>query len=686
MWIRIVSQYQVIECGRIASPRLLTLLWALATVVAPALAAPVFPQHDIRVELVTTSGEIRIHDRVLVSGQMAYRFQLAPWLDLEQLRLNGKRVQARTKGGLFEVALASGDEHSLEFELAGRLPPQRDGSEAASSHGLDGSFLPAWDLWIPHDPSQPLAFRLEMKVPGSLRAAATGRLVAESSGPEHYTIVTEQIRPGEAPSLFIGPYHVAERRQDGVRLRTYFHPGLDDFEDVYFDAAGDYIDRYRGIVGDYPYNDFHMVSAPLPVGLGFPGLTYIDRRIVPLPFMRTRSLAHEVLHNWWGNAVAVDYTTGNWAEGLTTYMADYALERDKGEVAARNMRVKWLRDYAALPAERDLPVRAFRSKQHQAAQVIGYNKVAFIFHMLSREIGAQAFDASIRRFWRDHRFATASWQDLQAAFEQTAKRDLDWFFRQWLDHSGAPRVGLGAHSVSPVGEGYLIRVEVLQPIAGYRFQLPVSLLTEAGLEYRELGIESARTLLEWTTPNKPVSIQFDPDNDLFRRLDMRETPPILRDITLSPKTQTRVVGTGPDFVDIARQLADRLLDTTPVFLAPGQAHDPSLPLLLITGRERLDAKLAAFGIEAPTALPPQAYPASAWATRLANGTPVLVVSADSTAELQALLRPLPHYGGQSYVLFAGGRVQDRGIWQLKRGPLYRDLSEVVPARVKGSGL
>jgi len=680
MCIRIVNPYQGIEYGSITSSRLLILFWVLATSVSPALADPVAPQHDIRVELVTTSGETRIHDRVLLSGQMTYRFQLASWLTLEQLRLNGKRVQARTKGGLFEVALASTDEHRLEFDLSGQLPPPHDGIETASSDGLDGSFLPAWDLWIPHDPSQPLAFRLETKVPNSQRAIATGRLVAESSGAEHYTIITEQIRPGEAPSLFIGPYRVTERQQAGVRLRTYFHPGLDELEDAYFDAAGDYIDRYRGIVGDYPYKDFHMVSAPLPVGLGFPGLTYIDRRIVPLPFMRTRSLAHEVLHNWWGNAVAVDYTSGNWAEGLTTYMADYALERDKGEVAARNMRVKWLRDYAALPAERDLPVRAFRSKQHQAAQVIGYNKVAFIFHMLNREIGVQAFDAGIRRFWRDHRFAMASWQDLQIAFEQAAERDLDWFFRQWLDRSGAPRVGLGEQSVSAVGDGYLIRVEVLQPVEGYRFQLPVSLLTEAGLEYRELGIESTRTLLEWTTPNKPVSIQFDPDNDLFRRLDMAETPPILRDITLSPRTQTRVVGTAPDFVDIAHQLTSRLLDTTPVFLAPDQARDPSLPLLLITLREGLDAQLDALGIEAPTALPPRTYPASAWATRLANGTPVLVVAADSTAELQALLRPLPHYGGQSYALFAGGQVQDRGIWQLKRGPLYRDLSPVVPEK------
>ena len=42
---------------------------------------------------------------------------------------------------------------------------------------------------------------------------------------------------------------------------------------------------------------------PLPVGLGFPGLTYVSDKILHLPFMQGRSLAHEIAHNWWGNAV-----------------------------------------------------------------------------------------------------------------------------------------------------------------------------------------------------------------------------------------------------------------------------------------------------------------------------------------------------------------------------------------------
>ena len=70
-----------------------------------------------------------------------------------------------------------------------------------------------------------------------------------------------------------------------------------------------------------------------------------------------------------------------------------------------------------------------------------------------------------------------------------------------------------------------------------------------------------------------------------------------------------------------------------------------------------------------------AHSAAAWTARRANGAPVLVVTAENVAELASLLRPLPHYGGQSYVLFAAGRAVSRGIWPLTRGSLYLDLQD-----------
>lgn len=635
---------------------------------------PAVPEHEIRVELDPGSGEIRIDDRLTIEGRDGFEFTLESWLEIESLSIDGAAAVARPAGDGWRVTLPDRGRHELGFRLAGRVPPRgSDNRDLTASSGADGVYLPGYDYWIPRDPAYPLRYRMRVSVPAAERAVATGRLAEEGREDGRYIAVFEQEVPGEAPSLFAGPYQVRESLRDGLRLRTYFHDGLDEFADSYLETARAYIERYATAIGAYPHADFHVVSAPLPVGLGFPNLTYVGRRVIPLPFMRGRSLAHEVLHNWWGNGVAVEYASGNWAEGLTTYLADYALERDKGPAAARTMRVEWLRDYAALPAARDRPVREFRSKRHQASQVIGYNKVAFVFHMLENEIGAPAFADGLRLFWQRHKFATAGWGDLRSAFEHASGRELGWFFGQWLERSGAPRLSLGAHRVEPQASGYRTRIEILQPVAGYRFQLPVLLATADGRERHEITVSEALTIVEWVTDARPLSIQLDPDSDVFRKLQASEAPPILRDITLDPETATVIGSTDAEFAGIARELAARLLESEPHLGDLASVDDPDRPLLLITLDENLPSQLARLGLEIPRDLPIVAHAAAAWTARLPGGKPVLVVSADNLEELRALLRPLPHYGGQSYVLLSAGRALDRGIWPITRGALYRDL-------------
>jgi hypothetical protein len=129
-------------------------------------------------------------------------------------------------------------------------------------------------------------------------------------------------------------------------------------------------------------------------------------------------------------------------------------------------------------------------------------------------------------------------------------------------------------------------------------------------------------------------------------------------------------------VQSAQTLASRLLDNAPRFLQPGQSREPAQPLLLITSADRLAGQLERLQLQIPGEFADVEYGAGVWTARLANNTPVLVVSAQSTAQLQALLRPLPHYGGQSYVLFDDGRAQHHGLWPLLRGVLYRDLATI----------
>lgn len=625
--------------------------------------------HDIDVDLDPASGEIRIVDRVRPGLRDAYDFGLAPWLVIERLVVGGVEIMPRRYAGGYRVELDRDVTAELQFELRGRVPPRAAGSLA--SGGADGVYLPGYASWIPSGDDERVDFRLAVRLPAGQRAVATGRLTAESAAADGYRAGFAASWPGEAPSLFVGPYEMTELDGSHPRVRTYFHAELASLADTYLDAAAGYLARYDAAIGAYPYAEFRIVSAPLPVGLGFPGLTYVGREVLPLPFMRTRSLAHEVLHNWWGNGVAVDYASGNWAEGLTTYQADYALAEEAGLDAARDLRLKWLRDYAALPPERDRPLVEFVGKTHDAAQVVGYNKAAFVFHMLRDEIGDAVFTLALRDFWRRHRRGRAAWEDLEAAFARAAGRPLDWFFTQWLERAGAPRLELGDHRVEALDDGYRTRIELRQRDAPYRLGLELELAVGDRAERHRVTVDGPATTLEFTTRERPRALQIDPDSDLFRRLEPSETPSILRDVTLHPQTRTVILG-NREFEAAARRLAARLLDTPPRFSTPGEAGRSAAPLLVLVPIDALAEIEAAFGIDAASRPLPEGASAGAWTARRVAGTVLFVVARDAAA-LAALQRPLPHYGGQSFIYFDGGRARTRGLWPVGRGSLYREL-------------
>lgn len=649
-----------------------------ALAVGPCLAAhnaaaPV--HHAIDAQLDPGSGRLAVTDIVTVRGRAALEFRLATWVEVEQLLLDGRPTRITDTAGAWRVPLPDTRAHRVELRLRGVLPPlppadQREAAQSAVS-GPEGSYLPGWAGWFPVTGDDWTAFRLVVEVPAPYRAVASGRLKEEILGELANRAAFAAEYPAEPPALFVGPYTVQELHSNGVRIRSYFHAELADLAADYRLDSDRFLLRYREQIGPYPFPDFHVVSSPLSVGLGFPNLTYIGRTVLPLPFIRGRSLAHEVLHNWWGNGVAVDHATGNWAEGLTTYLADYALAEEQGAERAHEMRLAWLRDFAALPAGRDVPVTAFTGKRHDAGQVVGYNKVAFIFHMLRQELGDEIFAEGLRVFWQRQRFRIAGWTALREAFESAAGRDLAGFFEQWLERVGAPRISLGNAQVSAKGDAFQVALSVRQELPAYRLSVPVVIETATGQLRRRISVTDEDTTVTLVAEAAPSAVHLDPANDLFRRLLPGEAPPILRDVTLAEDALTFIVAQSVGAAGTARQLAERLLDTPTRFGSIEAPKLPPAPLLIIGITPQLESFLSRAGLDGvPDSLAGRGT-ARAWTAQRDAGAPLLVVAADGVEALEALLRPLPHYGGKSYLVFEGGRALETGIWPVTHSPMSR---------------
>ncbi len=632
--------------------------------VSAALAEPPAPvHHDIRLWLDPDQRTLRATTRTTLSGTGPVAVRLAPWLTVSALEVDGKAVTGLQRGGTVDVDPAGGGTSEILIAYEGTVPAA--GTE--NTVGPEGSYLPGGGGWLPFLGGGHVTYRLEMTVPDRHRVIASGRLVDERAEGGRYTAVVTRDHPAEEPSVFAGPYTVRERWHRGIRLRTYFHDELAGLAEDYLDRSAGYLDRFSDRIGDYPFAGFFIVSSPLPVGLGFANVAYVGRTVLPLPFMRGRSLAHEILHNWWGNGVFVDYPSGNWSEGLTTYMADYALAADEGAGAAREMRLQWLRDFAALPPGSDFPVTAFTARTHDAEQVIGYNKVAFIFHMLEREIGTPAFTEAIRAFWNEHRFRVAGWPDLRRAFEAASGRDLAAFFDQWLNRAGAPVLRLSGATRE---DGAAVAT-LGQDAPAYRLTVPVAVDTAGGRVDATARLQGLETLVSIATGSPPLAVSVDPDYDLFRRLDPAEMPPILRSVTLDPSAvaviATNDSDTGADAN--ARQLAARLLGADVRFASLDPPPDGAIPVLLIATGPDSAAAVAAIGAEPPPPSLAGAGTARAWTGRRTGGAPFAVVVADDAKALTATLRALPHHGRASYLTFDGGKVVDKGVWEVKASPL-----------------
>jgi hypothetical protein len=656
------------------SPPLLACLLVLAAVAAAADQGPSTSlHHDIVLRLDPTTRALAVEDRLSLPGPGGIEVRLDPRFVVETLTLDGGTAGvAALAPGRWRVEPGSrGATRTLFVRYRGTLEPLPRADHRGVLRRLPpmadpaGSYLPAGGGWYPEVRGRLFRYRLSLALPPGQRGLAPGRLLVERQAPGGTTAVFTSEQAGEDLSLMAGPYRVEERGMrlptgEAVRLRAYLHPEVADLADPYLDASQQYLERYSRSIGPYPFGGFSVVSSPLPTGFGMPTLTYLGLDVLRLPFIRGTSLGHEVLHNWWGNGVYVG-PGGNWAEGLTTFLADYAYAEERGAAAARDLRLAWLRDFAAVPAGQDTPLAHFTARTHGTSQVVGYHKAAFLFLMLRDRIGAAAFDEGLRRFWRSQRGRAAGWPDLRRAFEDAAGVGLEDFFEQWLVRRGAPAVQVERATWEAAGPGARLRIVLAQGEPPYALDVPVSVVTERGTEQAVLPLRRPRQELTLDLPAPPTAAALDPELRLFRRLAPGEAPAILRQAMLNPATMVVSVSGDAGLSALAAQLAGRLLDH-PVRLAPAERPLPDVPVLVIGLRPDVDRFLARRGLPARPEAVAGKGTAQVWAAYRASGRPVVAVSAETAESLRDLLGPLPHYGRESYLAFQGPRVIVRGSW------------------------
>jgi hypothetical protein len=242
-----------------------------------------------------------------------------------------------------------------------------------------------------------------------------------------------------------------------IELNSFASPRMRGRALPLTDRASDILRFYASLIGDCPYPTLTLatVERELPGGHS-PGYlavvsqpvlsTRYDWRSDPTSFADFPEffLAHEIAHQWWGQAVGWKNYHEQWlSEGLAQYFAALYAERLRGKNVFDGI-VRRLQEWAVKKSSEGPVYLGYRighvKRDSQLFRAVIYNKSAAVLHMLRRLLGDDVFFRGLRRFYQEWRFRKAGSDDLRLAFEAESHRSLVRFFDRWIYDSRLPRL------------------------------------------------------------------------------------------------------------------------------------------------------------------------------------------------------------------------------------------------------
>ncbi|MFZ5524835.1 MAG: M1 family metallopeptidase [Pseudomonadota bacterium] len=662
--------------------------------------AQTVPQHQLRIVLHPELHKIAAEDQVrLPSGSpRTINFSLhrdlhpvSPDAIIDAVGGNTEEILQR-----YRITLpANTDSFTLIYGGEIFHPPQQDAREARTfenSPGIiaaEGAVLSGASGWYPileeTQGAGMMAFSLDIAMPQDWRAVSQGKRIlktGQQEGPGSQ-VSWEESQPQDEIFLIAAPFTVYQRSDKGIEELVYLRNDDAALAQRYLDATARYLEMYRRLIGDYPYAKFALVENFWETGYGMPSFTLLGSQVIRLPFIVDTSYPHEILHNWWGNGVYVDYQSGNWSEGLTAYLADHLVQEQNGNGA--EYRRGTLQKYADfVTAGRDFPLAGFTSRHSAQSEAVGYGKAMMMFHMLRRNMGDDSFLRALQNLYREFKFRRASYADLEKIFSRVSGPSFGRFFAQWVQQAGAPQLRLVSADAHRTEKGYelTISIEQTQPGPAYFLELPLA-ITLAGKEQAYstvMKMADKRAELRLPLGGQPLRVDVDPEFDVFRRLDGSEIPPALSQVfgaeqLLIVLPRKAGVGLREQYLAVAKRWQQQPGRSARIVWDDEIKKIPPSGAVWLFGwenrwRGEFQAALGGATLSDQGAnFGSTEYSRSRHSLALTahiGQTPAAWLAVPEAEMMATLARKLPHYSKYSYAVFEGAELNNlaKGIWPL----------------------
>ena len=533
-------------------------------------------------------------------------------------------------------------------------------------------------------PDRAMLFSLRAQLPPGFHGISESDMVPRHA--DNTTMESVFSQPLQAIHLAAGPYRITEEEvRPGLSLSTWFFAEDQQLSRSYLDAGKNAILRYEKEIGPFPYSHYAIVANRLPSGFGMPTFTLLGQMVLRLPFIKETSLPHEIVHSWFGNSIEVAANSGNWCEGLTSYLADYAADEARGEGAAHR-RAGLINYQNYVHPDNAITLQEFRSASHhqplaKAIRAVGYNRSAMFFHQLQGLLGPEDFFGGVRLFASTWQGRNATWKSIQATFEKASGQDLQLFFQQRLTEKG--NVSLSATGISSEDQQdktllhFTLKQEGIKP---QTLQVPIRVTTMSGEEYFRREITAQETAITLPLAEPPLSFTIDPDYDLFRQLDPSERTPVWSQF-MGAQKKLLIKADGeisPAYTPVlawAEKEGWTVSSDSEVTNQQLSEHS-----ILFLGTDSASCR-SLFG---PAQPPQDGFSLSSYKNPLNAQEIAVIFNSSDSDETEAALGKLRHYGKYSSLFFQRGRIKEKKIRPSDDGIHY--ILESLPGGTAASAI
>lgn len=395
-----------------------------------------------------------------------------------------------------------------------------------SSKNNEGIYLPAGSFY-PSTNNALGSFECVVTGPSDYIFITSGNLTTLTK--RNNDIIRKWKMPFAADEITLvgGKFIQYHKEFDGKNFNLFTYDSTKS-ADTYLDAVIEHYKIYTELFGDYPFNMFSIVENFFATGFGMPGYTLLSGKLLAMPWVTLSpgSLAHEFVHNWWGNSVYVDYSGGNWCEALTTFSTNYYFNVVKKKKESEiDWRKKALMSLDALEPSKNYPVADFKYQEDMFDAVIGYQKGAFIFNEILKLIGKDAFFGALKNFAINYRGKRAYWNDLIDEFtrasssELVKKYDISEIIEKWLKSTELPELKL----ISAQNEKDEIVVQ-LSKTTDLPITIPIKFSKGDKIDIHRITLTENKSTLRFKNSIEADRIEVDSEYESLRKLYSWEKP------------------------------------------------------------------------------------------------------------------------------------------------------------------